>query len=125
MKRSVLFQNNREMPCVADNRKCSPPAVENKVHASGNLKDLLRDIVGFILYIFEMGSNFFTPITLKVYPILQTSPSSTHAMVNKMINNLLIRSAIVICPTSVVTHHHCPRRAPKRCLQTGKLSLVP
>lgn len=48
MKRSVLFQNNREMPCVADNRKCSPPAVANKEHASGNLKDLLRDIVGFI-----------------------------------------------------------------------------
>ena len=63
MKRSVLFQNNREMPCVADNRKCSPPAVENKVHASGNLKDLLRDIVGFILYI--TGLKFFHSNYLK------------------------------------------------------------
>ena len=39
------------MPCVADNRKASPPAVENKENALGNLKDLLRDIVGFIQYI--------------------------------------------------------------------------
>ena len=47
MKISVSFQDNREMPCVADNRKASPPAVEN--NASGNFKDILRDIVGFIL----------------------------------------------------------------------------
>ena len=46
MKISVSFQDNREMPCVADNRKASPPAVEN--NASGNFKDILRDIVGFI-----------------------------------------------------------------------------
>ena len=63
MKVSVSFQDNREMPCVADNRKCSPPAVENKEHASGNFKDLFRDISGFI---FSMGPNFFTQITLKL-----------------------------------------------------------
>ena len=51
MKISVSFQDNREMPCVADNRKASPPAVENKENASGNFKDRLRDIVGFIQYI--------------------------------------------------------------------------
>ena len=50
MQISISFQDNREMPCVADNRKCSPPAVENKEHASGNFKDLFRYIVGFILY---------------------------------------------------------------------------
>ena len=50
MKISVSFQDNREMPCVADNRKASPPAVEN--NASGNFKDILRDIVGFIQYIY-------------------------------------------------------------------------
>ena len=59
---SASFQDNREMPCVADDRKCSPPAVENTGYASGNFKDILRDIVGFIQYIyyFKMGSNFFT-----------------------------------------------------------------
>ena len=41
MQISISFQDNREMPCVADNRKCSPPAVENNEHTSGNLKDLL------------------------------------------------------------------------------------
>ena len=51
MQISISFQDNREMPCVAENRKCSPPAVENKENASGSFKDLLRDIVGFILYI--------------------------------------------------------------------------
>ena len=45
----VSFQDNREMPVVADNRKCSPTAVKNKEYASGSLKDQLRDIVGFTL----------------------------------------------------------------------------
>ena len=52
------------MPCVADNRKCSPPAVENKEHASGNFKDLFRDRVGFILYVDQ--SQVFHPNYLKV-----------------------------------------------------------
>ena len=56
------------MPCVAENRKCSSPAVETKENASGSFKDLLRDIVGFILYIYYVfnGSQFFTQITLKL-----------------------------------------------------------
>ena len=38
---SVSFQENKEMPCVADDRKCSPPEVENDEYASGNFKYLL------------------------------------------------------------------------------------
>ena len=119
---SASFQDNREMPCVADDRKCSPPAVENTGYASGNFKDILRDIAVFIL----MCLNFSPKLHIKLYPFLQISQSSSHATVDKMINNPLIKSPMVICPRSVVTHQHCPRRrALILWLQTEKSSLVP
>ena len=69
MKMSASFQDNREMPCVADDRKCSPPAVENTGYASGNFKDILRDIAVFILV-----SQFFAQIAHKVISFFTDFP---------------------------------------------------